>query len=178
MTQSKPRRIASVTLNCQSFGSSPLKAFLNAVTRSSWVFSEECSLEQSCAAWSTLEWFSEVDDMEKLDDVSTHSHCIHCLAARLRSCARALHQDPQILGSSPSSFTTHETKVHAVCGSKLNNWWSVLGDLRTILADLAKFIPHYFVKKVATTQKKVLKLGIQKVVIFSFYVNWGIQLFL
>ena len=59
--------------------------------RDSRVFSEECSLERSCAAWSTLEWFSEVDDMEKLDDVSTRSRRVHCLTARLRSRARALH---------------------------------------------------------------------------------------
>ena len=53
-----------------------------------------------------------------------------------------------------------------VCESKLDNWRSGLGDLGTILAEPAKFIPRYFVNKVATTQKKVLKLGIQKVVIF------------
>ena len=70
------------------------------------------------------------------------------------------------VGSSPSGFTTRKTKVHVVCESKLNNWQSGLGNLETILVEPAKFIPRYFVKKVATTQKKVLKLGIQKVVIF------------
>jgi len=71
-----------------------------------------------------------------------------------------------LVGSSPSGFTTRETKVHVACESELDNWRSRLGCLGTILAESAKFIPWYFVEKTFYLQKKVLKLGIQKVVIF------------
>ena len=37
-----------------------------------------------------------------------------------------LRSDGGVLGSSPSSFTTRETKVHMVCESKLDNWRSQL----------------------------------------------------
>jgi hypothetical protein len=49
---------------------------------------------------------------------------------------------------------------------------SGLGGLGTILAEPAKFIPRYSVKKVATTQKKVLKLGIQIVIFFVHRIEW------
>jgi len=55
--------------------------------------------------------------------------------------------DPQNLGSSPSGFTTRETKVHVVCESKLDNWRSRLVCLGTFLAEPAKFIPRYFIEK-------------------------------
>ena len=69
------------------------------------------------------------------------------------------------VGSSPSGFTTHETKVHVVCESKLDNWRSRLGDLGTILAEPAKFIPHYFVKS-GHNSKKSDQIGYTKSSIF------------
>jgi hypothetical protein len=58
------------------------------------------------------------------------------------------------LGSSPSGFTTHETKVHVACESELNNWQSWLVCLGTFLAEPAKFISRYFIKKPCPLQKK------------------------
>ena len=58
------------------------------------------------------------------------------------------------LGSSPSGFTTRETKVHVVCESKLDNWRSRLVCLGTILAEPAKFIPRYLVEKSGHNSKK------------------------
>jgi len=51
------------------------------------------------------------------------------------------------VGSSPSGFTTRETKVHVVCESKLDNWRSRLVCLGTFLAEPAKFMPQYFIEK-------------------------------
>ena len=83
-------------------------------------------------------------------------------------CANA----PRALGSSPSGFTTRETKVHVVCESKLDNWRSRLVCLGTILAEPAKFIPRYLVEKSGHNSKKVLILSIHKLIFFIHRIEW------
>jgi hypothetical protein len=72
------------------------------------------------------------------------------------------------VGSSPSGFTTHETKVHVVCESELDNWRSRLGCLGTILAEPAKFIPRYFVEKPFLFEKTSSNWVYKKLLFFDF----------
>ena len=95
MKQSKPRRMASVTLmldiwfqSFESFLESCNKVLMNHFRRMIPRMIP-CSLKHTIV-------ISEVDGMDWLDDVSTcSSHRVHCLVAHLRSCARDLHQHDQ-----------------------------------------------------------------------------------
>jgi len=72
------------------------------------------------------------------------------------------------IGSSPSGFTTRETKVHVACESELDNWRSRLGCLGMILAEPAKFIPQYLVEKPFISKKRSSNWVYKKWLFFDF----------
>ena len=72
------------------------------------------------------------------------------------------------LGSSPSGFTTRETKVHVVCESELDKLAKPAGPSRDTFGGARQILLLVLREKEAEGQKKVLKVGIQKVIIFRF----------
>ena len=91
-----------------------------------------------------------------------HEHVIYYLIEKVVDYSSGLHW----IGLSPSGFTTCETKLHVVCESKLNKLAKLAGMSQDIFW---QSLPNSYCgtwSKKTLTSKKVLKLSIQKVVIF------------